>query len=116
MVWGGAESGLEESYCSCVEALGELLSYCPILHGCVGVGRYCRVAMKRCAENGVRPSEKFSDGLFCFVVRSGFCTMDALSRYGRARLFRFCLFSFGMFQVVDLGDGINQFAVAATGF
>ena len=42
--------------------------------------------------------------------------MDALYRYGRARLFRFCLFSFGMFQVVDLGDGINQFAVAAAGF
>ena len=69
MVWGGAESELEESYCSCVGVSGELLSYCPILHGCVGVGRYCRVAMKRCAENGVRPSEKFSDGLFCFAVQ-----------------------------------------------
>ena len=69
-----------------------------------------------CGKWGERPSEKFSDGLFCFVVLSGLCTMDALYRYGRARLFRFCLFSFGMFQVVDLGDGINQFAVAATGF
>ncbi|EFE48671.1 hypothetical protein NEIELOOT_02647 [Neisseria elongata subsp. glycolytica ATCC 29315] len=32
MVWGGAESGLEESYCSCVEASGELFSYCPTLY------------------------------------------------------------------------------------
>ena len=69
-----------------------------------------------CGKWSERPSEKFSDGLFCFAVRSGFYKMDALYRYGRARLFRFCLFSFGMFQVVDLGDGINQFAVAAAGF
>ena len=52
MVWAGGELG--ESYCSCAEASGELFSYCPILHGCVRVGRYCRVVMKRYAENRVR--------------------------------------------------------------
>ena len=41
---------------------------------------------------------------------------DALYRYGRTRLSHFYLFSFGVFQVVDLGDGIDQFAVSAAGF
>ena len=77
MVWGGAESGLEESYCSCLEASGELFSYCPTLHGCVGVGRYCRVVMKRCAENGVRGRLKsFQTASSALLRGDGLCMID----------------------------------------
>ena len=73
--------------------------------------------MKRYAENRVRGRLKsFQTASSALLRGDGLCTMDALYRYGRARLFRFCLFLFGVFQVVDLGDGINQFAVAAAGF
>ena len=94
-VWFGAvrSPGLKKAIVH-AEVSGELFSYCPILHGCVGVGRYCRVAMKRCAENGVRGRLKSfqtaSPALLCKVVSARWmlCIAMAVPDYSAFVYFR----------------------------